>query len=216
MQVGEHRARELRARPRGTTLDATTPYRGIITPPPPPAPPPLDPTEGWLDSPVGRVVEARAGDVCSLLGIAGAAVLVLNHRGLKSPRFEMVGERIVMGSMAAAGVDALIQARNVIKDDGEGAKRRGNPKSSWGTVAYAATGLIPAASLRSLRGLHRAPSTHEIFGLGALGVNAAMLGYETVHRVPKMVRGEEDASGYGSFLASLGGFVAARRSMGRG
>lgn len=162
---------------------------------------------------MGRVVEGRAGDVCSLLGIVGAAALVLNHRGVQSPKFEMVGERIVLGSMAAAGVDALIQARNVIKDDGEGAKRRGNATSTWGTVAYAATGLLPAASIRSLRGLHRAPSTHEVLGVAALGVNAAMLGYETVHRVPKMVRGEEDASGYGSFLASLGGFVVARRSM---
>jgi hypothetical protein len=207
--VGERRAED--ARPRGTDLDATTPYRGIITPPPLPAPPPLDPTEAWLDSPVGRVVEGRAGDVCSLLGIVGAAALVINHRGVPTARMEKLGERIVMGSMAAAGVDATIQARNVIKDGGEGAERRGNAKSTWGTVAYAATGLLPAASLRALRGLHRAPSTHEILGLGALGVNAAMLGYETIHRVPRIVRGEEDASGYGSFLASLGGFVVARR-----
>ncbi len=164
---------------------------------------------------MGRVVEGRAGDVCSLLGVVGAAALVLNHRGVRSPRFEMVGERIVMGSMAAAGVDALIQARNVIKDGGDGAERRGNAKSSWGTVAYAATGLLPAASLRALRGLHRAPTTNEVIAVAALGINAGMLGYETVTRVPKMVRGEEDASGYGSFLASLGGFVVTRRFVAR-
>jgi hypothetical protein len=199
----------------GDQLDATTPYRGIITPPPLPAPPPLDPTEALLDSPVGRVVEGHAGDLCSLLGIVGAGVLVLNHRGARLPSRELLGERIVTGSMAAAGVDTLIQARNVLKDGGEGAERRGNEKSTWGTVAYAATGLIPAASLKAVRGLHRHPEAREVAALGLLGVNTAVLGYEAVSRAPKMARGEEDASGYGSFLASLGGFVVARRFMGR-
>ncbi len=206
----------MRAPLSGDQLDALTPYRGgIITPPPLPAPPPLDPTEGLLNSPVGRVVEGRAGDAASLLAIIGAATLVINHRGPGAPMAEFVGERIVLGSMGAAGVDALIQARNTLKDDGAGAEERGNARSSWGTVAYAATGLLPAASLKALRGLHRSPSTHEVLGLGALGVNAAMLGYETVTRTPKMARGEEDASGYGSFLASIGGFVVARRVMSR-
>lgn len=165
---------------------------------------------------MGRVVEGRAGDLCSLLGIVGAATLVFNHRGLRAPAVEIVGERIVLGSMAAAGVDALIQARNTIKDDGAGAEARGNAKSSWGTVAYAATGLIPAASLKALRGLHRSPTVQEVIGVGALGVNAAMLGYETITRVPKIAEGEENASGYGSYLASLGGFVVASRFIARG
>ena len=141
----------------------------------------------------------------------GAAALVINHRGPKNLTAEFVGERIVMGSMAAGGLDTAIQARNVLKDDGEGAKERGNPQSTWGTVAYAATGLIPAASLRAVRGLHRHPAKQEIAALSLLGVNAAVLGYETVTRAPKMVTGEENASGYGSFLASLGGFVVAHR-----
>lgn len=140
---------------------------------------------------------------------------MINHRGARVPVTEIVGERIVLASMGSAGVDTLIQARNTIKDGGEGATERGNARSSWGTVAYAATGMLPAASLRSLRGLHRTPSTHEVIGLGALGVNTAMLGYETMTRVPKMVQGEEDPSGYGSFLASLGGFVVARRLISR-
>jgi hypothetical protein len=182
-----------------------------VTPPPLPAPPPLDPTERLLDSPVGRVVEGHAGDLCSLLGIVGAATLVLNHRGARAPMTEIVGERVVLGSMAAGGVDTLIQARNTVQDGGAGAQERGNAESNWGTVAYAATGLLPAASIRALRGLHRHPNAREVASLAALGVNAAMLGYETITRVPKMVRGEEDASGYGSFLASLGGFVVARR-----
>jgi hypothetical protein len=164
---------------------------------------------------VGRVVEGHAGDLCSVLGIVGAATLIINHRGPKNLVAEQVGERVVMGSMAAGGLDTAVQLRNVLKDDGEGAERRGNPRSSWGSVAYAATGLLPATSLRALRGLHRSPSTHEVIGLGALGVNAAVLGYETVTRVPKMATGEENASGYGSFAASLGAFVVARRFMGR-
>lgn len=193
-------------------MHALTPYHGgIVTPPSLPAPPPLDPTEALLDSPAGRVVEGRAGDAASLLAIIGAATLVINHRGPRAPMAEFVGERIVLGSMGAAGLDALIQARNTLVDDGAGAEARGNARSDWGTVAYAATGLLPAASLTALRGLHRSPSVNEVIALTALGVNGAMLGYETVTRVPKMAQGEEDASGYGSLLASLGGFVVARR-----
>ena len=164
---------------------------------------------------MGRVVEGRAGDAASVLAILGAATLVINHRGARNPMTELVGERIVLASMGAAGVDTLIQARNTLTDGGAGAEERGNAKSSWGTVAYAATGLLPAASLRALRGLHRSPTTQEVIGLGALGVNAAMLSYETVTRAPKIAQGEEDASGYASYLASVGGFVVAQRFIAR-
>lgn len=165
-----------------------------------------------LESPVGRVVEGHAGDLCSVLGILGAATLVIN-RGPKAPLAELVGERLVMGSVGAGALDTAIQARNVVKDDGRGAKRRGNHKSDWGSVVYAATGLIPGASLRALRGLHPSASVVEKLGVAVLGVNGTVLGYEILHRVPKMAHGEENASGYGSFLASLGGFVVARRAL---
>lgn len=171
-----------------------------------PQPPPIDPTEAMLDSPVGTLVEARSGDLCSLLGIVGAATILISRR---TPSIENVGERIVLGSMAAGGVDTAIQARNTIKDDGTGAEERGNPKSSVGTIAYAATGLLPAASIAAMHGLHPHPSRREVAALALLGLNAGVMGYELVNRLPKMVRGEEDASGYGSLLAAMGGFVVA-------
>ena len=202
---------DLRAHRTGDHLDALTPYRGIVTPPPLPAPPPLDPTEALLETPLGRIAEGHAGDLCSLLGIVGAATLLLNHRGGRSAGVEWLGERIVAGSVGAGALDTAIQARNVLKDDGAGAERRGHDRSSWGTVAYAATGLIPAASLKALRGLHRHPSPNEVAALSVLAVNGAMVGYETVTRAPKALQGQEDASGYGSWLASMGGFVVAKR-----
>lgn len=202
------------AAPGGPMLDQISPSRGLVPPQPAAASPGL--SEQLLNSPIGRVVEGHAGDLCSLLGIVGAAVIFVNHRGAKAPNIERLGVRTVMGSMAAAGVDAGIQARNVLVDDGAGAEQRGNTRSSWGSVAYAATGLIPAASLRALRGLHRHPSVHEVVALGALGVNGGVLGYELVTRTPAILRGDENASGYGSLLASLGGFVVARRFAMRG
>lgn len=164
-----------------------------------------------LDSPVGRLVEGRAGDACSLLGIIGAAAMVANHRVHHSPVIERLAGRVIVGAVVAAGVDAAIQARNVLVDGGVGAEARGNERSDWGTVAYAATGMIPAASLGAIRGLHRHPSRQEVAALGALAVNGGMLGYELVTRGGDMVRGREDASGYGSALASFGGFVVAHR-----
>ena len=92
--------------------------------------------------------------------------------------------------MAAAGVDAPIQARNVIKDDGDG--RRGARQRQRAPGERSPTprpGLIPAASLAAIEGLHRHPTAREVIGLGALGVNGAMLGYEMLTRVPKMARG---------------------------
>jgi hypothetical protein len=178
----------------------------FITPPPPRAEP-LDPTERWLDTRPGTVLEQRAGDACSLLGIVGAATIAINRR---SPAVEELGEKIVMGSMAASGVDTAIQGRDVLKDDGRGAERRGGQRSTWGTVAYAATGLIPAASIAALGGLHSHPSSHELAGLAIFAANGGMLGYEVAHRGPKILQGKEDVSGYGSLLAAGGGFVVAQ------
>lgn len=155
-----------------------------------------------LDSSAGNVVEAQSGNVCSVLGIVGAATIVANHRLGALPKYERIGSAIIAGSMAAAAVDTLIQGRNVAMGEGE---------SSAGSIAYAATGLIPAASLAALHGFHRHPSKREVVALAALAVNGAVLGYELITRGPDMVRGREDLSGYGSALASVGGFVVAHR-----
>jgi hypothetical protein len=142
------------------------------------------------------VVEERSGDVASALAIVGAAVFAVNHRpAFRSPAAEQFATRLIYGSMAAAATDTAIQGA----------------RGDLGATAYAATGLLPAVSLGALRGLHRHPSAHEVASLAALGVNAGVLGYELVTRSPDIVRGREDASGYGSLLASLGGFVVARR-----
>jgi hypothetical protein len=198
----------------GAACDVGTPVTGLQTIPIGITPPPtlahlrvVDPTERALDSDVGSMVEQRAGDVCSLLGIVGAATIAINRR---NPQVERIGEVIVTGSMYAGGLDTIIQGRNLLVDGGTGAQERGNTRSSIGSVAYAATGLIPAASIAALGGLHAHPSRREIAGLALLAVNGGMMGYELVHRVPRIVQGEEDLSGYGSLLASAGGFVVAQ------
>ncbi|MCW2927780.1 MAG: hypothetical protein JWM86_1748 [Thermoleophilia bacterium] len=184
--------------------------RGLITPPSLPAPPSPDPTKALLATGPGKFIEAHAGDVCSALGIVGAAALVINHRSAKNPLVEQAAERIVLGSMAAGGVDTAIQARNLIAND---ERSRGAKESSVGSVVYAATGLIPGASVGALRGLHRHPTPNELAGVALVSVNAGVLGYELVHRGPKIISGTEDASGYGSLAASAGGFVVAQRML---
>lgn len=164
--------------------------------------------ERALDTKAGTFVERHAGDLCSLLGIVGAATLVINRR---SPSIEGVGARIVVGSMAAGGLDTAIQSYDAVHDGGRAAERRGNDRAGPGSIAYAATGLIPAVSLGAVKGLHLQPSRAEVAALALLGVNGAVLGYELVTRGPKIARGEEEASGYGSLLASLGGFVVAHQ-----
>lgn len=196
----------------GGYMTTLLPHTALVTAPGLPAAPPLDPTEALLDSNVGTFAEGRAGDLCSLLGIVGAATIAINRR---NPSVEMIGTRIVSGSMYAGGMDTLIQARNVIADGGAGAEERGHPKSDAGSIAYAATGLIPAASIAALAGLHRHPSKREVVGLGLLALNAGVLGYELVTRVPKIMQGEESLSGYGSLLAAGGGFVVAQHIMRR-
>ena len=171
-----------------------------------------DVTSAALEHPVGRGVERFAGDAASALAIAGASTLVANHQLAHTPMLEHVGARIVLASMVAAGVDTAVQARNLVAGDEQ---RRGVEESTPGTLAYAATGLIPGASVGALAGLHRHPARAEVLGLGLLAVNGAMLGYELFTRVPKIIDGTEDASGYGSLLASLGGFVVVHRFVAR-
>jgi hypothetical protein len=188
-------------------MTTVLPHTALVTPPGQPAAPPIDPTEALLDSDVGTLAEGHAGDLCSILGIVGAATIAINRR---NPTVEIMGERIVTGSMYAGGLDTAIQIRDELVDGGKGAEERGNPKSSIGTIAYAATGLIPAVSIAALAGLHRHPSRQEMLGLGLLGLNGAVFGYELVHRVPRIAKGEENLSGYGSLLAAGGGFVVAQ------
>lgn len=185
---------------------STTTNQPLVAPPPLPAPLPLDPTEALLDAPVGAFVEGRSGDVCSLLGIVGAATMALNRR---SPSIEHVGERIVLGSMMAGGADTLVQSRNVIAG-GDGPEERGNPHSDKGSIAYAATGLIPAASVGVFATLKPGTGHRDVVGLGLLALNTGVLGYELITRGPKIASGEEDLSGYGSLVASFGGFVVAQ------
>lgn len=198
-------------------MDIGTAYGGLVTPPPLPAPPPLDPTAALLDTPVGRLVEGHSGDAASALGVLGATLLVVNHRGasMRSAALEAMAGRIVTGAIASAAVDTAIQSRNLLLDGPGDAEARGAEPSTLGTIAYAATGVIPAASMRALRGAHLHASRSEVVALTALGANAGVLGYEVVTRVPRMLQGEEDLSGYGSFVAAAGGFVVARKLTGR-
>lgn len=182
--------------------------RGLYTPPPLPAVPSVDPTKALLATAPGKFVEAHVGDLCSALGIIGAATMVVNHRFGKNPIAERVAERLVLGSMGAGGVDTAIQGRNLIADD---EKSRGAKESSPGSMLYAATGMIPGASIGALRSMRHHPSRNEMAKVGLVSVNAGVLGYELVHRGPRIASGEENASGYGSLAASAGGFVVAQR-----
>jgi drug/metabolite transporter (DMT)-like permease len=183
-------------------MESTNMPRAIAAPSPVVTVSPPNAFDEALQAPAGQLVETRSGDVCSLLGIVGAATIAANHRLGALPKVERLGNALVLGSMAAAAVDTFIQSRNLARGEGE---------SAAGTIAYAATGLIPAASLAALHGFHRHPSKREVVALAALAVNGAVLGYELITRGPDMVRGRENLSGYGSALASVGGFVVAHR-----
>lgn len=150
------------------------------------------------------LVERYAGDAVSVLGIAGAGVLLASRR---APRATAVGEALVKGSVEAAIVDTAIQTHNVLSDGGDGAVERGNPRSDLGTIAYAATGLIPAASLTALSSLRGRPGPRDLARVAALAANAAVMGYEVSTRGSDMAAGTENASGYASFVAAMGGFV---------
>ena len=164
------------------------------------------PVEQALETDTGTMVEGIAGDTCSALGIIGAATLLAAR---KLPHLDVAGEQLVHSSMAAAAVDTTIQTYDALVDGGAAAQRRGNDRADLGTIAYAATGLIPGASLRAIDGLHPHPSKQELAGLASLAVNSGVLGYEALTRIPKIRAGTEDASGYGSLLAAAGGFVVA-------
>lgn len=154
-------------------------------------------------------IERNAGDLCSALGVLGAGLILASH---KRGAVEQVGQYLAVSSMGAAVVDASLQTHNVFANNNDEAKR-GNKKSNWRTVAYAATGIIPAASLGMINELNHIPNFRQAAKVGILGLNAVVLGYELIHRTPKIIEGKENLSGYGSLLASVGGFVVARHAM---
>lgn len=180
--------------------------RSLVQAPALPTPPSIDPTEDLLDTSAGTFLEAQSGEINDVIGIIGTATMILNRR---NPGIERIGAGIVAASTAAGGLNTAIQTRNVIADGGSGAEERGNQRSDAGTIASAATALIPGASFTAISGMGRRPAPRDIATLGLLALNSGVLGYQLIKDGPKIVRGEEDASGYGSILASAGGFVVA-------
>lgn len=162
----------------------------------------MEATRGDITARTGQLLDAHSGDACSAFGIAGAATLVANHRAIHLPAMEHTGGRLVLASMAAAGVDTAIQSGEVLTGRGEGTP---------GTVAYAATGLIPATSIAAYAGIDKKAPLRAKAGAGLLALNGAVLGYELLTRGPRILSGDENLSGYGSLAASLGGFVVTHR-----
>lgn len=166
--------------------------------------------------PVSEFLERNSGDACSALSVVGAIGLVASRR---RPQFERPSEAIILASMGAAVLDASYQSINVAQgDEKRGAQTlRGgaeeNRQSNIGTIAYAATGVLPAASIHALDSLRHRPSKRELAQLAFFAVNSGLMGYEIMHRAPKMVDGKETASGYGSFAAAMGAFVVAGRAL---
>jgi hypothetical protein len=170
---------------------------------------------GFYESGPGRVLESHAGDVCSALGVAGAAMLFASHRTPRLAHLEQYGQYSVMGSISWGGIDTAIQGSNYLHDRGASSAERGR-ESNPGSIAYAATGLIPAVALRpALRNvamLGANPGRASAAKIAVLGLNAGVLGYETITRTPRILAGEENLSGYGSFAAAGGGFIVAHHA----
>jgi hypothetical protein len=166
--------------------------------------------EGFLAHPVGGFLEKRSGDLCSLMGIAGAAMILVSR---KLPFLEQPGQYSVLGSMGAAAVDTTIQIYNDKHDGGAAAEKRGATNSNLGSVLYAATGLLPGASLKTLGAIRHVPDLRTAGNITALGLNGVVTGYEFLHRIPRMIDGDENLMGYASFAAAFGGFVVARHAL---
>ena len=146
-------------------------------------------------SSVGDVIRDRAGDASSVLSIAGAAALLIPHPNREEAKIARV---LVASSLAAGGVDTAIQGTRAIK---------GSDGSDIGTTAYAATGLLPSASVGSLAYAKQLHNAHGRVALATLGANLGLIGYEMVHRIPRMKDGKEDTSGYLSFAAAFSGIA---------
>jgi hypothetical protein len=163
-----------------------------------------------LDTEPGMFAEAHAGDACSALGILGAATILASWPfGKSEPRIERWGRMLVLGSMGAALVDTAIQGHNMV----EGQGKRSKHAVGLGPTAYAATGLIPAASLMAVRSVRHRMSLSGAARVGVLGLATGVMGYELTHRSPRIASGEESWSGYGSFVAAAAGFVVARHAV---
>lgn len=142
-----------------------------------------------------RTVGDVAGDASSVLSIAGAGLLFARPKG------DPVAHGVIVASMAAGAVDTAAQVQRWAA---------GEPDANLGSTVYAATGLIPGASLIALRALKHVPSRGEVAELAAVGANLSLIGYE-MHRVPKLASGDEDASGALSFAAAFSGVAVRMR-----
>ena len=134
----------------------------------------------------------RAGDASSVLSIVGAAALFLPHEGGPMAR------NLIVASLAAGGLDTAIQGSRMVS---------GHRDATIGSTLYAATGLLPAASIFTLGALVHRPNAHEAYMLATLGANLALIGYELGHRLPRMERRTENVSGYLSFAAAFSGVI---------
>ncbi len=142
---------------------------------------------------LGGVIDRRAGDVSSVLGIAGAGASLL-------PSVPVAATKgILVASIAAGAVDTAIQGVGALAGDDE---------KTLGTTAYAATGLLPSASLLWVldlkSGIH---SGSEAMHVAALAANVGLVAYEAATRTDDVVGGNEDTSGYLAIGAAVGGLV---------
>lgn len=146
-----------------------------------------------------RTVREQAGNASSLLSMAGATAML-------SPGKVPGTKALVWASIAAGAVDTAIQGYRWLK---------GEKDSNFGTTLYAATGLLPAASLMWLRGVNVKPlvqigvhmNPSDTYHLAALAANGGLIGYELIHRTPRIAQGEETPGGYMALGAALTGVM---------
>jgi hypothetical protein len=107
------------------------------------------------------------------------------------------------GSIAAGAMDTAIQAYNVY----DGHRHGSNIK----TVAYAATGIMPASNLVALKGMRSLTGfARHASDAVWLGGNVGFVGLETAWKGPSLVSGNADVSDWLAYGAAVTGLMKHR------
>lgn len=138
-----------------------------------------------------RIARDSAGDHSSVLSIAGAGALFL-------PRAHGIAGPIIGASIVAGALDTAIQG---------GRWATGRPDSDAGSTLYAATGLLPAASLYWADRAVHPHGVRDGVRLALLAGNLGLVGFEAIFRGHRIEDGTESVAGYLALGAALSGLV---------
>lgn len=121
------------------------------------------------------LAERYSGAMSSALGIGGLALTFV-------PGLAPVGTAVIGASVAAGAVDTAVQGWNLAHG--------GRNDSTIGSTLYAATGMLPAASVHKLRNLAALPRVTRLTHPALLAANVGLAAGEVIVRVPRMLSGE--------------------------